>query len=92
MHTSDPDRAVRLLVPALNGSSICNLDGVDIPALLLLADSNVMYCKANHRGRGILHACISCAFLQHRYFLAHAQSCEPAIKKFKNLLAASGVT
>ena len=63
VHTSDPDRAVRLLVPSLNRSSICNLDGV-IPALLLLADSNVMYCKANHRGRGILHACISCAFLK----------------------------
>ena len=29
VHTSDPDRAVRLVVPALNGSSICDLDGVD---------------------------------------------------------------
>ena len=43
----DPDRAVRLFVPALNGSSICDLDG----ALLLLADLNVMYCKANQSQR-----------------------------------------
>ena len=52
VHTSDPDRAVRLVVPALNGSSICDLDDVGRDCLVgmepMIKKATAMKRKQHH--------------------------------------------